>query len=264
MWSPQILNPQQLMITKNIIINADDCGMSTNVDACIGEAILLGKITSTTIMANMYDFEGAVRLYREYHNEVSFGWHINLDEGTPLTESQLLLDIGFFTLVDGKLLLNGRSFGKKYLNKHVRNEIRRELRAQYEKIRDHGIDITHVDSHHYIHTQPSMILVIPSLLNELGIKKCRRVANYGVSGLRAMAKDFCATYYKFHGLTMPDTFCSFREYLSNCNMKQGNTIELMIHPGHPKEEYALEYKSMMDIDYGEVWPQAKMISYKEL
>lgn len=47
-----------------IIINADDCGYSEKVNAAIEDCILKNAITSTTIMANMDDFEGALRLYK--------------------------------------------------------------------------------------------------------------------------------------------------------------------------------------------------------
>ena len=68
-----------------IIINADDCGLSEIVDKEIEYCIRHGLISSTTIMANMDDFEGARRLYDTYGNAVSFGWHMNLTEGEPLT-----------------------------------------------------------------------------------------------------------------------------------------------------------------------------------
>ena len=49
-----------------LIINADDCGKSKEVNAAIAKFIEAGKITSTTVMANMDDLEGAARLFRQY------------------------------------------------------------------------------------------------------------------------------------------------------------------------------------------------------
>lgn len=71
-----------------VIINADDCGYSKLVDDHIANAIRSGKITSTTMMANMNDFEGALALYDTYKDEVSFGFHLNLTEGTPLLKTK--------------------------------------------------------------------------------------------------------------------------------------------------------------------------------
>ena len=80
---------------ERYIINADDCGKSVIVNKAIEASIINGLITSTTVMANMDDFAGAVRLFQEYGSRISFGWHINLTEGEPLSSSQLLLDNGY-------------------------------------------------------------------------------------------------------------------------------------------------------------------------
>ena len=57
---------------KKIIINADDLGMSGTVNREIESCIQKGLITSTTIMANMPDFDGARKLYDTYNEAVSF------------------------------------------------------------------------------------------------------------------------------------------------------------------------------------------------
>lgn len=249
---------------KKIIINADDCGISKQVDMEIERCILAGKITSTTIMANMSDFDGAVRLYNRYRDIISFGWHINIDEGEPLTRSQLLLDRGFFLEKDGKILLNGMSFSKRYLDARIREDIKKELRAQWTKLMDNGIDVTHADSHHFCHSQLSMVQIIPSLFQELNIKRCRHVTNYGTQGFSNMARLVWETYFKLKGFKMTDTFSSFFDYYRNPSLKQGEIVELMVHPGHPKPVYNNEYQLMMNTDYHNIWPSFELITYKEL
>ena len=247
---------------KRIIINADDCGMSEHVNASIEDGINLGKISSTTIIANMHDFDGAIKLYKTYCDIVSFGWHINLDEGEPLTRSQLLLDIGFFIEQDGKLLLNGGAFRHSFFNKEMRDDIKKELRTQWEKIKDNGVVITHADGHHYIHSQPSMIQIIPSLFHELGIDRCRHVANYGIKGISGFARSMWAFYYKMRGIRMPETFCAFSDYYNDPNLPQGNTIELMCHPGHHSIEYQKEYDQLRSFNLN-TW-DAKLITYRTI
>ena len=94
---------------KRVIINADDCGASDFANHCIEDEIARGGVSSTTIMANMPGFNGAVEMYRKYHDTVSFGWHINLTYGEPLTQSQILLDKGFFLEKEGHVLFNGKT-----------------------------------------------------------------------------------------------------------------------------------------------------------
>ena len=95
-------------MNNQIIINADDCGRSKVVNSAIEECIQAGCITSTTVMANMDDLEGAVGLYNTYKNSISFGCHLNLTQCQPLLKSQILQDIGFTSISDdGMIELNG-------------------------------------------------------------------------------------------------------------------------------------------------------------
>ena len=146
---------------KKIIINADDLGMSGTVNREIESCIQKGLITSTTIMANMPDFEGARKLYETYKDAISFGWHMNLTEGEPLTKSQALLDFGYFVETKDGVRMNGMAFWKqKFFPKTIREEIKKELRAQIGKIRDNGIRLSHADSHQHIHTSPALLLKV--------------------------------------------------------------------------------------------------------
>lgn len=247
---------------RRIIINADDCGISKRVNQEIESCINAGLLTSTTVMANMEDFEGAVRLYRRYKDVISFGWHINLTQGQPLTRSQLLLDKGYYNEKDGRLEFNGRAFRNKLIDKGMGSEIHKELLAQYSRLRDSGIVPTHADSHQHIHTTRSMLFIVPSLLKELGIVKCRRLRNYVPSVYSRALRNCWGAWMKMHGLKMTDTFCAFHEYYDTPLITQGMLVELMCHPGHQGEEYREEYELLKNADFDKL--KAKLISYKEL
>ncbi len=227
---------------KKIIINADDCGMSQVMDREIEYCIQNGLITSTTIMANMDDFEGAVRLYRQYYETISFGWHMNLTEGKPLLGSQLLLDKGYYVEKDGIVFMNGKPFWKKALSRDMIQDIKRELKAQYEKIRDNGIEITHADSHEHIHTSWSLWPYMPWFLHELGITRCRRMRNYVPSATSRIARGMWTFPFKMMGIKMVDTFCAYKEYAENSSLPQGDVVELMCHPGSKEKDFEDEYK----------------------
>lgn len=232
-----------------IIINADDCGMSEIVNKHIEVAINANKITSTTIMANMEDFEGALRLYKAYGSEVSFGWHINLTEGCPLIYSQLLLDKGYFIERDGRVELNGKAFWKKGITSDMKYEIKKELLAQYGKLIDNGIKVSHVDSHHHIHTSLPMLTIIPSLLKEIGVRKVRRMRNNVPSSLNRLPREIWALIYKLQNweIEMTDVFCYFEDYATNKIFVDGKTMELECHPGHPK--YEMEEEMLMKTEF---------------
>ncbi len=247
---------------KKIIINADDCGYSDSVNQSVEEEIVGGYISSTTVMANMSGFDGAVALYKKYSEIVSFGWHMNLTEGCPLTKSQILLDEGFYIESNNQIVFNGRAFKKKYLNKVVKTEIRKELKAQYETLRDNGIIISHADSHHHIHTAPSLIMLMPALLKELNIDYCRRLRTYDTTVLSRLVREMWAIPFELRGIKMTNTFGEAATYFNNPNLKQGNTIELECHPGHLADKYVKEMNLIHSMDIQAL--DAILISYNDL
>ncbi len=250
------------MSKKRIIVNADDCGYSKRVNEHIEKAILKGKITSTTVMANMDDFDGAVALYRKYKSVISFGWHINLTEGHPLLYSQLLLDKGYYIENGDTINFNGRAFWHKRLSKSMKKEIRKELICQYEKLRDNDIDISHADSHIHIHTSPSLMFFIPSLLTDLGISKMRRLRNYVPYSFSYFARQAVSGIV---GLThrkirMPNSFCYFQEYIDNPSLPSGKVIEMECHPGSEIKRFQDEESHLLETTFDS--NETELITYK--
>ena len=253
-----------------IIVNADDCGKSSQVDAAIESTICDGKLSSTTIMANMPDLKGAYRLYNAYHEKISFGWHINLTEGRPVRDSQLLLDKGFIIESGGIFTFNAEQFETsryKFLDKRLRGEIMKELIAQYTRLLDYGFNISHIDSHHHIHTSLFMFRILPELTRLCHINKIRNIRNIMPLSLNFMGRKAWSITQKTmcRSVVMTDYFedySQFQKLYSSDGLKiPGNaTIELMCHPGHPiyKDESFLKQRDVFK-DYN-----AELISYNEL
>ena len=70
---------------RNVVVNADDFGMSRQINEAILQAFEKGLISSATLMANMPAFEEACQLVRQDHLQRRIGLHLNLTEGKPLT-----------------------------------------------------------------------------------------------------------------------------------------------------------------------------------
>ncbi len=247
-----------------IIINADDCGMSRKVNKHIEQAILSQKISSTTVMANMNDFEGAVELYKKYNSHISFGVHLNLTEGTPLIHSNILLEQGILKNEKGAITFTG-NFRYKYLNKEVSKALYQELDAQINKVVDSGIKISHIDSHHHIHTGVFVLPIIKQLAKDYRINKIRRVSNTALKKSILLQK----LWMKFMQsgnvkFTTSDYFFGFDEFINSgyrMIKKEDAIIELMCHPGgiyHPEEE-ELIYKTDLKRLF-----HTELISYNEL
>src|SRR3972149_7215211 len=82
------------MNNKNLIVNADDFGMSTEITDGIIQSHIKGIVTSTSLMANMPDAPRAVTIDKDLP-ELTTGIHLNITEGAPIlppNEVQSLVD----------------------------------------------------------------------------------------------------------------------------------------------------------------------------
>ena len=255
------------MYKTRIIVNADDCGYSETVSSHISAAIEKHRVTSTTIMANKDDFEGAIRMYNEYHDSVSFGFHLNLTEGHPLTSSQQLLDIGFFKEENGTTVFNAQPFRRKLLSKSVREAIYNEALAQATSIMDSGVNLSHIDGHHFIHQAVFMLPLLPRLCKEIGVHKVRNYRNYMPKSINKWARGQWVQLIKFSytNIRTTDWFTGFEDFYkleasAQRYYQDGETIELMCHPGG---KYFEEEDLLMNTDV-EMLFQCELINYYQI
>lgn len=257
-------------MNNRIIINADDCGRSKMVDAAIEECIQLGCITSTTVMANMDDFEGAVRLYNTYKDSVSFGCHLNLTQGHPLLKSQILQDTGFTIVSDNGLIkLNGMHLRNSRISKAAKKAIFEELDAQIQKVLDGGIAISHIDSHHHIHNGVSILPIVVKAAKKYNISKIRILRNYLPSSPNLWARKAWRIYlgYLYQGVKTTEWFSSPKEFYRLTKtvqvLKKNTTIELMCHPGGESDSERNEIDLLKSIDFNREFGDT-LINYNQL
>ena len=246
-----------------IIINADDCGISKSVDAEIEKCIQKGQITSTTIMANMDDFEGACRLYAKYNDRISFGVHLNLTEGAPLTDGKKLVEIGVAEFTDDKkIVFCGNKLRKHHFNKKQRRVIYDELEAQIMKIIDAGIHVSHIDGHHHIHTDFWILVEVVKLARKYKIRKIRAMSNVSASGISAILRKCWRLVVRclYPSVKITDYFTSYTDYVRRLDqlVDLNGTLELMTHPGGYEEDEARLMETSIPLRC------SSLITYKDL
>ncbi|MBY2072452.1 chitin disaccharide deacetylase [Clostridioides difficile] len=143
-----------------IIINADDFGYCEAVNYGIISAHNNGIVRSTSMMANMPGVEHGVGLLKE-NKTLNCGVHMTLSCGRPLLSNlKTIVDKdGFFI----------RRITDEIIEKMDCNEIYRELCAQIDRVKGLGIDISHLDSHHHIHTLVSLKPVIEKIVTKYNL-----------------------------------------------------------------------------------------------
>jgi hopanoid biosynthesis associated protein HpnK len=155
---------------RKVIINADDFGLCEGVNRGIVKAHTEGLLTSAVIMANMPCAEEAVVMSRSLPG-LGIGVHLNLTEGRPLCQDErtnCLLDAtGEFKFRPGQLSL------RSLVSIEVRRAIKAELQAQIQWVFDHGIRLTHFDSHKHIHCFPVIFRIVSELAEQFGVSAIR-------------------------------------------------------------------------------------------
>ncbi|HCQ6175639.1 TPA: chitin disaccharide deacetylase [Clostridioides difficile] len=143
-----------------IIINADDFGYCEAVNYGIISAHNNGIVRSTSIMANMPGVEHGVGLLKE-NKTLNCGVHMTLSCGRPLLSNlKTIVDKdGFFI----------RRITDEIIEKMDCDEIYRELCAQIDRVKGLGIDISHLDSHHHIHTLVSLKPVVEKIVTKYNL-----------------------------------------------------------------------------------------------
>ena len=144
-----------------LIINADDFGMSRGANFGIIDAYKRGVVRSTSIMAGMPGFDHAIELLNSDKDldNLGCGVHLTLTAYKPVLNNHK-------TIVDENGFFYKRIDSKEAVKKFDLEEIYNEFSAQIKKVLNNGVEITHLDSHHHIHTIEPLKPVIESLISE--------------------------------------------------------------------------------------------------
>ena len=153
-----------------IIVNADDFGLSSGVNRGIVRAWKEGILTSASLMPAGGAFEEAVELARE-NPGLQVGLHLTLVQGRgvlPPHEIPGLVD------GDGNFTDNPVAAGMRYFFlKTLRPQLKKEIEAQILRVRRTGLPLTHLDGHLNIHMQPVVFDILAELMPKHGIKTFR-------------------------------------------------------------------------------------------
>jgi len=233
---------------KQAIVNADDFGLTTEINQGIIRAFKEGIVTSTSLSANGVAFLEAVAFIKTTP-PLDVGIHLTLVEERPVLPPQTIP-----SLVDntGRFRKKAQIFFVDYLKGKISmQEVKREFHAQAKKILDQGISITHIDSHQHIHILPKIADITIELAEEYGIKFIRYPKEdmefrniLSVRKIKRLVQQMAVNFFCFYSRNRLknyslDHFFGFydgghldKEKFINIFRKMGRgTSELMCHPG---------------------------------
>ncbi|HRM36671.1 MAG TPA: ChbG/HpnK family deacetylase [Trichococcus flocculiformis] len=205
-----------------VIINADDFGLTNGVNYGIIDSFLYGITTSTTLLANGASFDHAVALASD-HPELEIGVHLNLTLAKPLLPDASTISA------------DGRFHTREYVQQHAASldldEVYAEWHAQIEKVRKAGIKPTHLDSHHHVHMLEPLNKVILSLAiqYELPIRDHFEGSHGVLHTDRQFDLGFAAEKPQAElGMSVMEKLDDIMAILE----KPDTSVELIVHPGY--------------------------------
>lgn len=216
-----------------LIVNADDFGFTRDVNDGIVEAHLSGILTATTLMANGAAFDHAVALARKTPT-LDVGCHLVLVQGRSLVDPSRALPATTKELV--------RAVMTHQL------DIYAELSKQVRRIRDAGIQPTHLDTHKHTHLLPQVLTAVARIAREFQIPWVRRPFDFAIDWKASAGSRLTALLMRLAkpgfnaslmGLRATDHFTGFQmtgsldtaRLVEALERLPSGLIELMCHPG---------------------------------
>ena len=211
---------------RQLIVNADDFGLTGGVSRGILEAHGRGIVTSTTVMMNLPLDEALFSQVKR--SRLGIGLHVNLTLGRPIAPADELP-----SLVDdeGKFIRDP----ERQARSAKPDEAEREIQAQYEAFVKHfGTPPTHLDSHHHVGYYSPIREILFGLARSAGIP-----IRSSDSAIRSDARQRgLRTPDHFFGESGPEPYWTRERLIETIDRLPDGVSEFMCHPGYFDESLA--------------------------
>ena len=230
-------------MVKQIILNADDLGFSLGVNEAILKANTEGYLSHASLMANTTYFHHAIEEIIPKCPQLKVGVHVNLTCASALSSENSLT-------ADGELKNTFVTLLFRRKTKRVLEDLEKEIELQILKIKNVGVNISHIDGHEHVHIIPSINKIVRKLAKKHSIKRVREIneniiESYRFNGRTAsfanVIKLFLLKFLSFFNENSREV--GFYSMLNTCeinginlfpcleNINNYKIVEIMVHPG---------------------------------
>lgn len=136
---------------KNLIVTADDCGLSRGINLATVELHQKGIVTDASVMTNFPAAAHALEIFARYP-QLKVGAHLNLTDGFPLTGFSGRAQ--FPPTLESLARLSSASF---------RAGVEEELDGQIRVMTDAGLQPKHLSTHLQFHLIPALREIVARL-----------------------------------------------------------------------------------------------------
>jgi predicted glycoside hydrolase/deacetylase ChbG (UPF0249 family) len=155
---------------RRLIINADDFGLTPGVNRAIIECHQTGAVTSATLMATGSTMAQAVAAVP---SSLSVGCHVVLVDGAPVLPAREIPSLAF---AEGGTVFAptlGSFLQRVGTARFSEQEIEAEATAQFRKLQNAGVALSHFDTHKHTHVFPAILRPLLKAAQACGIPALR-------------------------------------------------------------------------------------------
>ena len=203
-------------MSRRLVVNADDWGMTRGVSEGILAAHRHGIVTSTTVLVTADLDRGLVA--RLLDSGLGVGLHVNLTLGMPLTRGRSLVD------GHGRFVRDARHAAARAAGRDVHAEVEAQV-AKFQKTFRRVP--THLDSHHHVGLHSPVREIVLQVARELGVPVR---SQDGAARTRARSAGL-RTPDHFFGESGPGAYWSPATTLATLRALPPGVSEFMTHPG---------------------------------
>jgi hopanoid biosynthesis associated protein HpnK len=224
---------------KNLIVTADDFGISKQVNDAVEFAHINGILTAASLMVGGPFADDAVQRTKKMP-DLGIGLHLALSRARPLSPLSTIPD-----LIDKDGILRSNLVGagfRFFFLPHVRRQLETEIIAQFEAFVKTNLPLDHVNAHNHLHLHPTVLSLILKIGKQHDMKSIRLPIDPNFKGLAASCLMPWLALMKLrlrkHGIKHNDVLLGLCE-TGSLNTKalvlmleglSNQTVELMCHP----------------------------------
>lgn len=182
---------------KALIVTADDFGLAVPVNEAVEESHRRGVLSAASLMVGAPAMSDAVARARVLP-ALGVGLHLTLVDGRPVLPPE---DVPGLIGTDGRFSSDPIRFGVAlFLSRRLARQARLEINAQFDRFRETGLPLDHVNGHQHFHLHPVVARAIAAIAPDFGSPPVRVPvepfrASYAANGDRPLGRFAAWLFY---------------------------------------------------------------------
>ncbi|MEP6662893.1 MAG: hopanoid biosynthesis-associated protein HpnK [Verrucomicrobiota bacterium] len=242
---------------RRLIVNADDFGRSSSINAAVIRAHREGLLTSASLMVNENSCAEAVALARENSN-LGVGLHVSLVCGkSALAQNEIPRLVNAQNQFSDNAVTSGLKF---FFRPCARRQIFSELEAQFARFAATGLPLDHVNGHLNIHLHPVVLNILLENAARWKIRRLRLTSDPVRFNFQIARGNFL--YRATHGLIYQSLSAWARPKLQRAGIQFTQNVFGLLQTGRVDENFLLKLLPRLPSGDSELYSHPSLDEFK--